>query len=193
MTRGRLIIAMAAAAFLLASLLLDPSLAQTQAPEQTEPPPRAVGPPHGHSGPPGGLSPELQETIHLYMIHKLTEELELGDEQALALMPLIREREKNRWAYFQSHNERQRELARLLEDEKSSEAVLVNTVTAMRQAESDLHQREAQLNLEIAALLTTRQYAQFVLFQERFHNEIRQRVKRLRGMEHKGQRRGPSN
>jgi hypothetical protein len=177
MTRGRLIIAMAAAVCLLAGLLFDPSLAQTR------PPADKPGPPQ-----PGGMSAELQETLHLYLIHKLTEELELSDEQTLKLMPLIRERENNRWEYFQSHSERQRELALLLEDEESSEAAMENAISAIRQGEHELHQREAQLNLEIAAQLTTRQYAQFVLFQERFHNEIRQRVKRLRGMEHQGQR-----
>jgi len=191
MTRGRLIIAAIAAACLLAGLVYGPSTAQTQQPDQAEQP-RTAGPPQGNIGPPGGMSAELQETLHLYMIHKLTEELELSDEQVLKMMPLVKGRETNRWEYFRRHSDLQRELAALLEDDESNVATIENALTAIRQAEQELHQREDQLNLEIAALLTTRQYAQFVLFQQRFHNEIRQRVKRLRGMDHQGRRQNPN-
>lgn len=190
MTRGRVFITAAAAACLLAALVFGPSAAQTQL-TATEEPTRADSPPGRHPGPPEGLSEELQETMHLYMVFRLTEELELSDEQALKLMPLIKEREKIRWEFFRGQSELQRELGAMVEDTEISEAEIENRLTAIRQAERDFHQREDQLSLEIAGLLTTRQYATFVIFQQQFHNDMRQRVKRLRGMEHQGRRNRP--
>jgi len=191
MTRGRLITTAGAATCLLAALLiLGPSAAQTQeGPPSGDPHHGHMGPPHG--GPPAmGMSPELQETLQLYLVFRLTEELELTDEQALKLMPLVKEREKARWEHFQRQADLQKELAALLEDEEKSDAEISNTLTTLRELKRELHQREGQLNLEIAALLSTRQHARFVLFQQQFHNEIRQRVHRLRGMENEGRRRG---
>ncbi len=187
MTRGRVFITAAAAAFLLAGLVFGPSAAQTQqsAPEN---PPQASPPPPEHFEPPEGIPEELQETMHLYLVFRLTEELELSDEQALKILPLIKEREKIRWEFFRAQSDLQRELGPMVEDTEISEAEIENTLTALRQAEREFHQREDQLNLEIAALLSTRQYAKFVIFQQRFHNDMRQRVKRLRGMEHQGRR-----
>jgi len=196
MRRGRLIITGAAAVCLLAGLVLWPTTALTQ---QSAPAGEAAGPPAeehlhqpGHQGPPPGLSAELQETLQLYMIFRLTEELELSDEQALKIMPLVKEREQLRWDHHQQHQDLHRQLAELLENDDSSEAELSNAITAVRQAERDLRQREEQLDLEIAALLTTRQHAKFVLFQQQIHDEIRQRVHRLRGMQHRGRRQPPS-
>lgn len=187
MTRGRVFITAAAVAFLLAGLIFGPSVAQTQQPTPEEPP--QDGPPvPGHFGPPGGMSAELQETMHLYLVFRLTEELELSDEQALRIMPLIKEREKTRWEFFQGQSELQRDLGAMIDNEEISEAEIENTLTVIRQSERKFHQREEQLSLEIAALLSTRQYAKFVIFQQRFHNDMRQRVKRLRGMEHQGRR-----
>lgn len=191
MTRGRMIITSAAAACLLAGLVFGPIAAQTQQ-STPEEPPQAGAPSHGHFGPPGGMSAELQETMQIYLVFKLTEELELSDQQALKIIPLIKEREKTRWEFFQGQSELQRDLAALVEDQEISEAEIENTLTAIRQLEREFHQREDQLNLEVAALLSTRQYAKFVLFQQRFHNEMRQRVKRLRGMEHHGRRQNPN-
>ncbi len=101
MRRGRLIITGAVAVCLLAGLILWPTAAQTQ---QSPP---AGGPQHqpGAAGPPQGLSAEMQETLQLYMIFRLTEELELSDEQALTIMPLVKEREQLRWDHHQQRQE----------------------------------------------------------------------------------------
>lgn len=191
MSRGRMIITAAAAALLLAGLVYGPSAAQTEQAAPGDQP--QVGPsPSGPFGPPGEMSDELRETMHLYLVFRLTEELELSDEQALKIMPLIKVREKTRWEHFQTQSELQRTLAVMVEDDKSSEAELENLLTGIRQADQDFHQQQDQLNLEIAALLSTRQYAKFIIFQQRFHNDMRQRVKRLRGMENHDRRRSRS-
>jgi hypothetical protein len=191
MTRGRLIFTAAAAACLLATLVYGPSTAQTEQSPPAEPPPAGAPSPEPF-GPPGGMSEELRETMNIYMVFRLTEELELSDEQALKIMPLIKGREKARWEYFQSQSELQRDLAALAEDEESSDAELENLLTAIRQAKRNFGEHEDQLNLEIAALLSSRQYAKFVIFQQRFHHDMRQRVKRLRGMENHDRRHGRS-
>ncbi len=187
MRRGRLIITGAAAVCLLAGLIFWPTTAQTQ----QSPPAEVHRHQPGQAGPPQGLSAEMQETLELYMIFRLTEELELNDEQALKIIPLVREREQLRWDEHQKRQELHRRLGDLLENDESSEAEIENAATAIRQAVRDRRQREDQLELEIAALLTTRQYAKFVLFQQQIHDEIRQRVHRLRGMQHRGGRRQP--
>jgi hypothetical protein len=176
-----------AAACLLAGLMFGPTAAQTQQSGPEDPPPASPLPP-GHFGPPAGMSDELQETMHIYLVFRLTEELELSDEQALKILPLIREREKIRWEFFRAQSELQGALGTMVEDKEISEAEIENTLTALRQAEREFQQREDQLHLQIAGLLSTRQFAKFVIFQQQFHNDMRQRVKRLRGMEHQGRR-----
>jgi hypothetical protein len=191
MTRGRLITTAGAAICLLAALLiLGPSAAQTHDGEKPGgPPPGHMGPPPG-GPPPMGMSPELQETLQVYLVFRLTEELELTDEQSLQLMPLIKKRERARWEHHQRRTDLQNELSSLLEDDEKSDAEIANAITALRELEKGFQRSEAQLDLEIAALLSTRQFARFVLFQQQFHNEIRQRIHRLRGMGHKGGRHG---
>jgi Spy/CpxP family protein refolding chaperone len=183
-----MVFAAGAAAGLLAFLVFGPLVAQTAPPPDG--PPGGGPPPHGGDrfGPAGGMSPELQETMHIYMLFRLTEELELSDEQALKLMPLIKERENAGWEFFGLQAEKHRELSAMVEDDEVSDAEIENLLNELRQAQRTYHEQEEQLELEIAALLSPRQFAKFLVFKQQFHRDMQQRVRRLRGMDHKGRR-----
>jgi len=187
MSRMRMIIAAGAAAGLLAFLVFGPLAAQTAPPAQ-DASPGGGPPPHKRFGPHEGMSAELQETMQIYMLFRLTEELALSEEQALKLMPLIKEREKAGWEFFRLQAEAHRDLSTMVDDDDVSDAEIENRLTALRQAKRAYHQQEEQLELEIAALLDPRQYARFVVFKQQFHRDMQQRVRRLRGMDRKGHR-----
>ena len=68
----------------------------------------------------------------------------------------------------------------LVEDPASREEEIRRALERLDRAETELRAEEARAQKEIRAALTPRQQAQFVLFQERFRAEIRERVRRFR-------------
>jgi len=157
-TRKPLFTATLLAAFSLAAA--SPSLAQ--------------GPPPGP--PPGGPGPEMRETIQLYQLHRMREALGLSQEQTLDLMSVMEERREAELELRRRHREVRETLRQLVKEEAAGDREYLKGVEAFEQVEREIHRKQEELRDREDAILTPRQRAQRILFEPRFHEQMRQRM-----------------
>jgi|UniRef100_A0A7C3UPS0 Spy/CpxP family protein refolding chaperone len=145
-----------------------------------EPPAPPPKPPMGgeESLPPEEEEPiEKIETIRLW---QLTEELKLTEEQAAKLFPKFRSLRELRKEAEKSRIEKISELAELLA-KKAKDDVLKKKIEEVKEVEKRFRDREEALRKEIEAILSTEQFARFLIFQERFERRIRGMIRKMRG------------
>lgn len=150
------------------------------------PPARAQAPP----GPPGPGGPggedareELQETIEIYMIAKMKRFLDLDDSQERKVIPLVEELNASR----REMNRRRRialmKLRPLVEEQREAtgrgEAEIVALLEQVEGLDSEFRRTEERMRSEIRSALTPIQQARFLFFQERFRQEMQDRLRRL--------------
>lgn len=172
---------------LAAVLLLWPGLAFSQPFEPPEggPPRFSEGGPD--AGPPGEdlsrLSPEqrreqIRKRVELMRMLRLTQELNLDEETATKVFSRLRPIDQKRWKLIQERQRLQRELRDAGESEKSDDRKLqelMKSLSQNRQAMADLDQEEVQA---LKGLLTPQQQAKYLLFRERFEQEVRDRIRK---------------
>jgi len=167
---GRIIPGLGAGA-LAAGLLFLPSHALAQRPEPGPPPP--------------GLNEdesareELGETIEIYMLARLKRTLKLTDEQERKVIPLVEELNATRRDTHRGHRLTMMKLRPLVEDETAKDSELLALIDHLEELESRLRQKEQATRAELRSLLTPRQQALYVMFQERFRHEMEERLRRL--------------
>jgi len=166
----------AAASILFAAALLGPTQALAQ--RTAGPPPRggsAAGPAGG-----AGNADDLAETLEIYMIAKMKRDLSLTRDQEEKIVPFIQDLSAARREH---RRERFLDMARLRplsEDPASSEEEIRRVLTRMEESEKSFRTREAGALDQVRAVLSPRQQAQFIFFQERFRKEMQQRLRQFR-------------
>lgn len=120
-----------------------------------------------------------REIIEKIRIYRLTEELDLTDEQAVKFFPKLKELRKVEQDFFEERRSVIIELKALLKADADPEKIK-SVIDAYR----DLMKKrmEAQKNNleEIQKLLSPVQQAKFIVFQEEFENEIREVIKQVK-------------
>jgi Spy/CpxP family protein refolding chaperone len=151
--------------------------AQTARPpgEQARPQRRPGGP-----GGPGGRPDEMRKSLSLFFVHRARVALDLSDDQALKLLPLVEKVEQLR----QKSGERRAAIAQQLE-EMAGHAVarddeVVALVRALDQEEDRMRADHLKARDEMMALLTPQQKARFVLFANRLRGAVEDQVRALR-------------
>jgi Spy/CpxP family protein refolding chaperone len=114
------------------------------------------------------------------MIAKMKRDLSLTREQEEKLVPLIQDlsearRERRRARFFEMTR-----LRPLAEDPASSEDEIRRVLSHMEDGEKTFRAREAGTLDQVRAVLSPRQQAQFIFFQERFRKEMQQRLRQFR-------------
>ncbi|MEO0083796.1 MAG: hypothetical protein ABIK33_05395 [candidate division WOR-3 bacterium] len=125
---------------------------------------------------------QMMETIRVW---RLTEILNLTEDQSVRFFPKIKELQKAREEFEQKRIEISSAIEDLLKDAKKYEKELKAKIQEFEQYETKLHEKEKQLRKEIANILTPEQQAKFMLFQMRFNREMREMIKEMR--ERKGE------
>jgi Spy/CpxP family protein refolding chaperone len=153
----------------------------------------AQGPPGPGAGPPPGddEAAELQETIEIYMIAKMKRDLALSRDQEERIVPLIQDLSGSRRSFNRERRILMLRLRALAEDERSSDEEIRRAVARLVEGENDFRGREARTLEQIRSHLAPRQQAGFLLFQEGFRREMRDRLRRLRDGGPAGPPRGP--
>ena len=140
------------------------------------------------------LSPEerrerFRKRIELMRVLRLTQELNLDEKTAIQIFARLRPIDEKRWGLIQERQKLQRELREASESGKADEAGLqglMKSIRANREALGALEQKETQA---LDGLLTPQQKAKYLLFRERFNQELRERMGQAR--ERQGSRQGP--
>jgi Spy/CpxP family protein refolding chaperone len=166
----------AAASILVAAALLAPSQARAQRPPD---PPRGGGPSAGPAGGPESAD-DLAETLEIYMIAKMKRDLSLTHDQEVKIVPLIQDLSAARREHRRARFLDMTRLRPLAEDPASSEEEIRRVLSHMEEGEKTFRSREAGTLDQVRAILSARQQAQFIFFQERFRKEVQQRLREFR-------------
>lgn len=164
MSRSRRIAALATAALLAAAAAALPARAQ-------EPPP----------GPGREEIEDLRETVHLLMLSRLKRAVPLTEEQGKNVVPLLDQLDEARRDHMRQRREALREMRRLLESPKPSEADLTESVRRAREMRLSFESMRRKIEEQVAAQLSVEQQARMMIFMQDFRRDLRQQLRGHRG------------
>ncbi len=144
----------------------------------------AAAPATARQAPPGPMEEErrrdeLQETIEIYMIAKMKRFLHLSDEQERRVIPIVEELNAQRRETAQRRRLAVLSLAPLIEDPRSDEREIARLLDDLDEADRRFRETELRARSGLREALTPRQQARFLIFHERFRNEMQDRLRRL--------------
>ena len=130
---------------------------------------------------------ELQETIEIYMIARMRRSLEMDEDQAQTIIPLMEQLNSSRRDFNKRRRLAVMRLRPLMEERPEDQSAIAETLDELYAIEREHHELEATIQTEIRASLSPIQQARFLFFQERFRREMQDRLQRIQG----GNRPGP--
>jgi Spy/CpxP family protein refolding chaperone len=125
---------------------------------------------------------ELRKKIEGIWQQKLTERLNLTEEEKTKVFPLLRQYEEQKRALRQEN----RQLVRELEDKikaNASEKELKRTIRDLEENEHKLLEVQEEGFHELAKILPVEKQARYIVFQEEFRREIHRLIQRARHRE----------
>lgn len=123
---------------------------------------------------------EIRKRIALVRMWKLTEELDLTEETGAKLFPILHKYDEKWVALKEEGRNIMNELRKALKDEATPDEEIeaaMEKVAENALSASDLLRQQHE---ELKRILSPRQRAKFVLFQRRFHREIRKIIAEAR-------------
>lgn len=162
--RGHAVLLIAAVAVIGALGMVSPVMAQRVAP----PGPGSPGPGEGR---------RLIETIKLW---KMTEALELTEDQAARLFPRLTQLEASRREFHVRQRALRDELAELLRQRPLRDQDIRMRLEELDRSEVDFKGRERAVKADIRSILSLEQQARLTLFEDRFETEMRRTIQDLR-------------
>ena len=117
------------------------------------------------------------ETIKIW---KMTEALELNEDQAARLFPKLAQMEASRREFHSRQRLLREELAQLLKQRPLRDQDVKARLDELDRAEADLKGRERAVKAELRSILSLEQLARLTLFEERFEAEMRRTIQDLR-------------
>lgn len=131
------------------------------------------------SGPPGlGEGRRVIETIRIW---KMSEALELNEDQAAKLFPKLMQLEASRREFHRRQRFLRNELQELLRHQPVREGEIKRRLEELERTEADFRGRERTVRSELQSILSLEQQARLTLFEERFEAEMRRAIQHLRG------------
>jgi Spy/CpxP family protein refolding chaperone len=117
--------------------------------------------------------------IEAIKIWKISEFLDLDDEQMATFFPKLKKIEKHRRESFKERHDILEKLHKQL-DKKESDETIRKTIDELLSFERQSREREEELREEVMSVLTVTQQAKLLIFEERFEREIRNIIKEMR-------------
>jgi Spy/CpxP family protein refolding chaperone len=122
---------------------------------------------------------ELAETIEIYMRARMKRFLSLTDDQERKLVPLVEDLFSSRREANRKRRLISMKLRLLLEDEGAEDQEISGLIDRLEEVDAQLHQKEMKVRSETRSCLAPKQQARFIMFQEKFRQEIQERLRRL--------------
>ena len=139
-------------------------------------------------GPPGDdVDAELAEAIQDVMVVQAKRRIGLSDEQARDVGSIMRRMGEVRREHQSRRREGLRTLAAMAEDSTLADDEIERRIESLLRADDEFMTAERRLMGDIRARLDTRQQARWMVFNDRFRDELRRRVEDAR----QGRRGGP--
>jgi molecular chaperone GrpE (heat shock protein) len=123
-----------------------------------------------------------RDIIEAYRVWKLTEALDLSEEQMPVFFARLRKVEETSAEFKQEEHKALRKIGRLLEEKDAHEADLARALAEYEELRREHRKEAARLRSEAVALLNVRQRCQHAVFEERFRSELREMISRVKEM-----------
>jgi hypothetical protein len=117
--------------------------------------------------------------IEAIKIWKISEFLELDEDQMIAFFPKLKKIEKHRRESYKQRREMLEKMKKQLDKRQSDEAIK-KTIDEVMTFDKQTKEREQELREEIMSVLTVTQQAKLLIFEERFEREIRNIIKEMK-------------
>jgi hypothetical protein len=127
-----------------------------------------------------------RDVIRAYRIWKLTDLLELSDEQMPVFFSKLQRIEDRDTELREEEREAVRSIADLLERDDAGEGDLREALNRYEEIQRKRMEEMASLRQEAISGLSMKQKCQYVVFDQRFKTELRSMIERVRGMEGRG-------
>lgn len=124
-----------------------------------------------------------RDLIHAYRVWKLTEILDLSDEQMYAFFSRLKDMDEIEAELLEDERKTVRDIADLLNDEEVDEAELEKALARHSNVRRKRLEEVARLRDEAMTMLGVRQRAQYLVFDERFRSELRTIIENARDMQ----------
>jgi len=147
----------------------------------------AQGPPHHTGGPPAGMEErkKIRENIETLRMYKLLEALDLSSEQSAEFLPALKGFRDAKRKFQDDRRALLQELEDALESEEVDEKKLERTLAALEGVREKFQTEFVKFLQKAGTMLTLRQRARLQLFEERFERRLRDRIRQMRGKEHR--------
>ncbi len=125
----------------------------------------------------------MRELIHAYRVWKLTDILELSEEQMPVFYSRLREVDKMEAELLENQRRVVRRLADILDDERIDEQELEEALAEHRALRLKRIEEVGRLRDNAEMMLSVQQRARFVVFEQEFRSDIRNIIEKVRDFE----------
>lgn len=121
-----------------------------------------------------------RDMIHAYRVWKLTEVLELSEEEMPVFFSRLKQLDEKEAELVRQEQKGVREIAGLLEREDVREQDLRRALEGHEQSRAQLLEEIRNLKVDALSMLDTRQKCNYLVFEQRFRAELRDMIDRAR-------------
>lgn len=125
----------------------------------------------------------IRENIKMLRLLKMTQALDLTEEQASKIFPAINRVEKEKIKINQEIGQRIKELKLILDKEEPDESEIQNVIKDLKGLRSLLKSKDEELESILEENLTLVQRAKYLLFMVDFYRDLRDKVNRARSLQ----------
>lgn len=133
--------------------------------------------------PPGASpAPRARENLITFKLMRMTQVLELTEEQTAKIFPTLTRLEKEKFEISVRLNERMRALRTLLQADKPEEAKMTAAIGDIAALRLEIRDKDEAGDSFLKESLTLKQYARYTLFLVDFHRGLEEKLNRARMM-----------
>lgn len=121
-----------------------------------------------------------KKMIHAIRIWKLTEELDLSEEQLAKFLPKLNRLDDTKEEFHKKRADAIKEMRHLLESEKVSEKELKKKIGEIEGIRKEFEKEKDKTRAEIKKILTIPQQARFIIFQEKFERHMKEIIRDIK-------------
>ncbi|MBN2199656.1 MAG: hypothetical protein JW747_07380 [Candidatus Aminicenantes bacterium] len=127
-------------------------------------------------------APRLQENIITLKLMRMTQVLELTEEQTAKIFPSLTRMEKEKFEISNRLTGKMRDLRALLRSEKAGEAEMAAAIEGIGALRLEIRGKDREADEFLKTQLSVRQYARYTLFLVDFHRGLEEKLNRARMM-----------
>lgn len=131
----------------------------------------------------GGRGRGIRLNLVLFRMLRMTQELDLTEEQTAKIFPKMNQIEKGKLGLQTKAGEQLRALRLILEDEKPDQKKIGERVKAILELRHQLESKDKELESFLDENLTLVQRAKYLIFTADFNRELREKLERARGLQ----------